>query len=210
MKTIFELFTRASASLVKFGVVLLSLSVPGTSYATAIYEYRDAGSSTVIGTLELQSPPASTTGPWTISDLVDVIALYLDDSVFGLGSGNLLLAGFPGLAGVQSFTGSQLDAGGGLGITFPTIPPANAGDPTRDRSLALNFDSGAPDGIAMATIDTFPDGQVFVGDLFLFGDWTAARAAVPEPTTLTLLMLALAGLAWVRRRGVAIPKFAAT
>ena len=154
------------------GVVFLAL-FDAASSASVIYEYRELGSTAVIGTLEIMAPPASTGSGWSTADSSDVIALFLDDGVFGLGPDNLLLAGGTLSVVISSLDGSKLD-GGGMGITFPTIFPPSPADPTIDRALSFAFDVPAGgDFIALATFLTFPDGSVIIGDLFLDGDWAA-------------------------------------
>ena len=184
------------------GVVLLALA-SAVSSASVIYEYREVGSTSVIGTLEIMEPPASLVSGWSTADSSDLISLFLDDAVFGLGPDNLLLAGTVGSVAISSVDGSKLD-GGQMGITFPTIPPPTPADPTIDRTLALGFlvPAGA-DEIGVATTFTLPDDSVIIGDLFVEGDWTVApQAAVPEPGTFALLGTALlaAGRSALRRR----------
>ena len=186
------------------GIVFLALFA-STSSAGVIYEYRELGSSAVIGTLDILAPPASSDTGWSTADSSNLISLFLDDAVFGLGNGDVLLSGgtFSGF-GVISNDGSKLDDGG-IGIIFPTIFPPNPDDPTIDRTLVFGF--GVPaggDSIRLASFDTFPDGSVVIGDLFVDGDWTAAPdAAVPEPGTLALVgmgVMAIGRSALRRRR----------
>jgi hypothetical protein len=172
-------------------------------FAGVLYEYRAAGSATVIGTIAIQAPPASASSSWSTADASDLLALFLDNAVFGLGSGSVLsLGGTVGFSGMSSLHGARLD-GGGIGITFPTIVPSDPRDPTIDQSLSIQF--AVPQGgdfIGLATVTTFPNGDVVVGDLFLFGDWVA----VPEPNPVTLLGVSLFGVGWMgyrkRRRSV--------
>ena len=147
---------------------LLLAMFSSASFAGVIYEYREDGSPTVIGTLEVASPPASTSSGWSAAAPSDLIALFLNNSVFGLGSANLLSVGATlGTPEIQSLDGTQLD-GGGFGINFPTILPVDPTDPTIHQSLSISLNpfSGG-DFIRVATIYIFPDGQVAIADLFM-------------------------------------------
>ena len=192
------LFRRVRAVLYA-GLLLVLQCVPGTSFASVIYEFRDTGSGAVVGTIEVQSPPASANAAWGSGDSTDLIGLFLDDSLFGLGAGNLLSLGGTLSFAANSATGTTLDAGS-LSINFPTLLPAGPNDPTVDRSLSVIFDSGlGGDFIGFATTTTLPTGGVMIGDLFLMGDWSL-RAEVPEPGSLVLLGLGLLAMAQGRRR----------
>ena len=186
------------------GIVFL-VFFGSASSASVIYEYRESGSTAVIGTLEINAPPASIGSGWDTADSSDVISLFLDAGVFGLGPDDVLLAGGALDVAISSVDGSKLD-GGVLQITFPTAFPSNPADPTIDQTLVFAFDVPAgADSIGLATFETFPDGSVVIGDLFLDGDWTAAPvAAVPEPGTLALLGMGLlaAGRSALRRERI--------
>ena len=167
------------------------------AFAGVIYQYRQDGSPAVIGTLEVASPPASASIGWSTSASSDLIALFLDNAVFGLGSANLLSVGGTLPPEIQSFDGTKLD-GGGFGINFPTIFPVDPTDPTihQSMSISLNPFSGG-DFIRVATIYIFPDGQVAIADLFIDGNWVAQ---VPEPGILVLLGIGLLAVVLARTR----------
>ena len=171
------------------GLLLCTVGATPT-WASAIYEFREPGTSAVIGTLEITSPPADLTTGWSTTDPSDLIALYLADSVFHLGTGNLLATATPTSVALLSLDGSTLDIGS-LAFAFPTILPINQGDPTIDRFLS--FVPGVPGGtdfIGLSVIRAFPGGSVVIEDSFSYGDFQAA--AVPEPGTASLVLLGLA------------------
>jgi hypothetical protein len=176
-------------------VALFELSVP--CFADVIYGYREEGSATIIGTLQIKSPPASAATGWSTANSSDLIALFLDDAFFGLGSGNLLSNGGASGASASSLTGVELDSGG-LAINYPPVIPSDPSDPTIEKRFSMDFAATpAGDFFGLATYITFPNGDQVVEDLFVQGDWIAERtAAIPEPGTLTLMAVGLFCIAW--------------
>jgi hypothetical protein len=173
---------------------LLSTVFATPTWASVIYELHDAGSSAVIGTLRIAAPPASRKTGWSTTDPADLIALHLENSLFGLGTGNLLSTAATVNAALLSLDGSNLDVGT-LDIAFLTIP-SNPLDPTIDSFLSFVFGVLAGDDrIGLATIKTIPDGSQAFDDSLRFGD-----ASVPEPGTAVLLMIGLAAAGRTARR----------
>jgi hypothetical protein len=156
-----------------------------TSVAGVIYEFHEQESTRGIGTWEVAAPPASASSGWSTRDPSDLMALFLDNATFGLGSGNLLTAGGTlSFSDLQSLAGPTLDAGF-LGIMFPTA--TGPGNTAIAKNLVIDVGVrgfgafAATDFIAVATYFTFPDGTVAIGDLFIFGDWVARGPKSPNP-----------------------------
>jgi len=171
--------------------LLLCTVFATSSWASTIYELREEGTSAVIGTLEIATPPASATDFWSTTDPSDLVALYLNDSLFDLGTGNLLSTAAPTGVAVLSLDGLNLDIGS-FAVVFPRILPIDPLDPAIDQSLSFLFGPpGVADFINLATIQTFPDGSVATEDAFRFGDWEVASTPVPEPGTATLVVIGL-------------------
>jgi hypothetical protein len=182
-----SLRNRGSYSRLNLGVAVFGLLAVfnSASFAGVIYEYREDGSPTVIATMEVASSS-------------DLIALFLDDSVFGLGSANLLFVGGTfGPLEIFSLDGTKLD-GGGFGAKFPTIFPVVPTDPTIDQTLSILFGpSSGGDFIGVTTRFTFPDGSIVIRDQLIAGNWVAQ---VSEPGMLMLLGMAVLGAGWSANR----------
>ena len=176
---------------------LLLAMFSSAAFAGVTYEYRENGLPTVIGTLEVASPPASATAAWSTTAASDLTALFLDHAVFGLGSANLFSVGETLPPEIQSLDGTTLD-GGGFGINFPTIFPVDPNDPTIHQSLSISFSpSSGGDLISVATQFIFPNGQIVIADLFIDGNWVAQ---VPEPGILMLVGIGLLAVVLFRTR----------
>jgi len=174
--------------------LLLSTVFATPTWASVIYQFREAGTSGVIGTLEIATPPADATTGWSTTDPLDLIALHLENSLFGLGTGNLLSTAATVNAALLSLDGSNLDIGT-LDIAF-LIVPSDPLDPTIDRFLSFVFGVLAgEDRIGLATITTFPDGSLAFEDSLRFGD-----ASVPEPGMAALVVIGLAAAGRTLRR----------
>jgi hypothetical protein len=173
---------------------LLSAAFATPTWANVIYELHDPGTLAVIGTLNIAAPPASATTGWETTDAADLLALHLDDSLFGLGTGNLL-SGASVIAAVLSLDGSTLDVGS-IDISLPTIIPGNPVDPTINNYLSILFDvPGGGDLVSLARIKTFLNNSVETENVFLPAD-----ATVPEPATSALVMMGLAAAGIARRK----------
>jgi hypothetical protein len=162
------------------------------AFGSVIYQYVEVGSGVVLGTIEVDSPPASATVGWSTVNDADLVSLFLNDTVFGFGTGNLVIGNTVSFI-AMSLTGATLD-GGGIAVSFPTI----AGDPTIDRALSLSFELplGADFGAAATTL-TYSSGLVTIADQFVEGDWVVQQ--VPEPSGLALFGLALLVGRWRQR-----------
>jgi len=169
------------------------------AWADVIYELHEAGTSAVIGALRIDSPPASGTTGWSSVDPSDLLALQLEDSLFHLGTGNLLSTAAPTLFFLFSFDGSNLDAGG-FELSLPIVPADPLVDPAIARFLSFVFTpSVGGDFIGLATLTTFPDGSVMPDNLVRLAD-ASVPVPVPEPGTATLVVIGLAAAGRIARR----------
>lgn len=160
-----------------------------TAAATVIYEFRRTTDPTVIGTIEFAEPPASASAGWTSTNSADLVSLFLDDGLFGLGTGNVLasVTGFL-TYDVASLTGSELDFAFGI----QDLTPGGAAGGISD-FFQLGFSSNAGQDVV----------ESFANANFVIGDWTlraGTSAPITEPFTLGLLGAGLVGLGWARRR----------
>ncbi len=98
-------------SLTSLIVALLGWSaLVAAADASLVYEFRQSGVPTVIATIEFDSPPASATSGWTSTEPGDLVSLFVDDALFGLGAGNVLDLFDDFLTyDVASLDGSELD-----------------------------------------------------------------------------------------------------
>jgi hypothetical protein len=81
-----NLLSRCWLSRLIFGAanVWLLAMVSSAAFAGVIYEYRQDASPTVIGTLEIASPPASASIGWSTAAPSALIALFLDNAILVL------------------------------------------------------------------------------------------------------------------------------
>ena len=176
--------------------LFLSTVFATPTWAGVIYQLHEVGTSAVIGTLEIASPPASETTGWSTTDAADLIALQLEDSLFGLGTGNLLSTAAPTLSFLLSFDGSNLDAGG-FELALLISPSNPLLDPTIEYFLSFVFTgSDGGDFIGLGTTTTFPDGSQTTEPQVAH----LADASVPEPGTASLVVIGLAAAGRFARR----------
>ncbi len=163
----------------------ISLVQPGQA---ATYEFRATPTGPVIGQIEFAEPPARPDGEWTSTDSGDLLALFLDDTLFGLGSGNVLDLFDDFLQyDVASIGGGELDFA--LGIQDDT-PGGAAG--------------GVSDFVQLG-FGTAPDRDVvesFANAAFVTGDWVLAETVIPLPAAFSLFASAVGLLGWIKRRAV--------
>ncbi len=160
----------------------------GSAGANVIYEFRETGTTNVVGVMQFSAPPASATHGWSTTGQSDLLVLLLSDARFGLGSGNQLLAGTVS-ASADSLDGSTLDSGG-VRIDFTFVFSTNPLVLSEDKSLSISFMPFVDqDLISIANRITLADGTVLISDLFVDGNWRVQSVAAPN-----VLMLFAVGL----------------
>jgi len=163
-------------------ITLTALSLSAGAAHGVVYEFRENGSENVVGTLNVASPPASETNGWSSADPADMISLFLDDAIFGLGTGNVLDLPQMGYLGYELVSLTGTDLGGGVAFQDNT-PGGPAG------GVSAFFELGFSDTLGNDVVESFAN------TAFRSGNW----GVVPEPGSVTLLGLGLIGLGYARR-----------
>jgi hypothetical protein len=209
------------------GTVLAALVLPAAANATLVLTFgqTDPGATitaTVNGT-DTQTTLSGTDIPVSITQILggapasgflDLAATSVGAAATTIGglieqlfTGTFSITSLMGKAGTNFLSGTFADAtfGAGTGLTL-TASDATAGESvTFNSSVIPAADLLPPQSINLALADVTPNVNITGTTLGAFtssvgGDFSATTAAVPEPITLAVLGVGMAGLGFVRRQ----------
>jgi hypothetical protein len=190
-------FMRCTCLLPFLGLAL-ALGLAGEARADTIYEFIPTGGGPEIATLDIPTPPAATTGPWSGSFAPGTITLTLSSPFTPPGAytnaGIVTLTSFTG-AGLDASTGTSNNVGAWIG---PSDPTHTIGVGHRNPSLDIGPSLGSDE----ISFSENPQEQTV-------GDWVQ-EVDVPEldpGSAVSAMALLASGLAmWGGRRRRSAPR----
>ena len=209
------------------GTVLAALALPAAANATLVLTFgQTAPGATITATVngtDTQTTLAGTNIPVSITQILGGAPAsgFLDINATSVGAAATTIGGLieqlfngtfsitsgTGQAGTNFLSGTFADAtfGSGTGLTL-TASDATAGEAVTFTSSAIPAaDLLPPQSVNLDFADVTPNVNITGTTMGAFtssvaGNFSATTAAVPEPITLGVLGVGIAGLGWVRRQ----------